>query len=81
MSTLPKACRAFGVCSTVMTDAASSTTASDTAVSNTGPPTADATIQRSTNHEPFGGVICAVPRAVAQTSSAGGTSGSTPNCW
>ena len=80
-STPQNAPSALGVWRTVITDAASCTTANDTAAMSSGPPSAEATIQRMTNHEPRGGVICAVVRAVAQTIAAAGTSGSTPNCW
>ncbi len=79
-STPAKAPNALGVCKSVITDAASWTTASESAARNSGPPSAAATIQRMTNHEPRGGVIAAVPRAVAQTIRAAGTSGSTPIC-
>ena len=81
MSTPVKARRAFGVCNTVMTEAASCTTASAIAAISSGPPSADPMIQRMTNQEPCAGVICAVPRAVAHTINAAGTNGSTPSCW
>ena len=80
-ATAPKAPSAAGVCSSVMTDEASWMTASATAATSSGPPTAEATIQRVTNHDPCAGVMRAVSRAVAQTMSAAGTSGSTPICW
>ena len=51
-STLPKARSAFGVWSSVSTDAASWMTASEIAAISSGPPSADATTQRITNHEP-----------------------------
>ena len=76
-----KARNAFGVCITVITEAASCTTASEIAAISNGPPSADPMIQRTTNQEPCDGVICAVPRAVAHTISAAGASGSTPSCW
>ena len=74
------ASNAFGVCSSVITDAASWTMASDSAVRNSGPPSAAATIQRMTNHDPCGGVTPAVLRAVPQTIRTAGTSGRTPIC-
>ena len=73
--------RAFGVCKSVITEAASCTTASAIAATSRGPPTAEAMIQRMTNHDPFGGVTCAVLRAVAHTIAATGANGSTPSCW
>ena len=80
-STPPKARSAFGVCRAVITEAASCTTASAIAAISSGPPSAEPMIQRMTNQEPRGDVMRAVPRAVAHTISAAGTSGSTPNCW
>ena len=71
---------ALGVCKTVITDAASCTTASAIAAMSSGPPSAEPTIQRVTNQVPRGAVIRAVPRAVAHTISAAGASGSTPSC-
>src|ERR1700754_4607613 len=55
---------ALGVCSSVSTDAASCTTANEMAAISSGPPSADATIHRMTNHDPCGGVAPAVVRAV-----------------
>ena len=80
-STPPKARSALGVCKTVITEAASRTTASAIAAISNGPPSAEPMIQRMTNQELCGDVMRAVPRAVAHTISAAGTSGSTPNCW
>ena len=48
------------------------------AISN-GPPTADATIHRMTNHDAVTGVACAVVRAVPHTISSTGSSGITPS--
>ena len=52
-------------------------TASAMAATNSGPPSADATIQRVTNHDACGEVACAVVRAVPHTISSTGSSGST----
>ena len=80
-STPVKARRAFGVCNSVITEAASCTTASAIAAISSGPPSADPMIHRMTNQDPRAGVICAVPRAVAHTINAAGARGSTPSCW
>ena len=80
-NTAPKALSALGVCRVPSTEAASCTTASAMAARNSGPPMADAAIQRVISHDPLGEVICAVPRAVAQTIRAVGASGSTPSSW
>src|SRR6188472_3477358 len=58
---------AFGVCSSVSTDAASCTTASEMAAMSSGPPNADATIHRMTNQDPCAGAAAAVVRGVPQT--------------
>ena len=78
-STPPKARSAFGVCSSVSTDAASWMTASAIAAISSGPPSADATIQRVTNQEPVAGVARAVVRAVPHTIASTGSSGITPS--
>ena len=80
-ATAANAPSAPGVCRSVITEAASWMTARAMAATRSGPPTAEATIQRATNHDPCAGVIRAVSRAVAQTMAAAGTSGSTPICW
>src|SRR5690348_11964049 len=54
-------------------------TASEIAAISNGPPSADATIQRMTNHEPCGGVAAAVVRAVPHTIASTGSSGITPS--
>ena len=76
-STEPNARSAFGVCSSVNTDAASWMTARAIAAISSGPPSADATIQRITNQERVSGVARAVVRAVPQTIASTGSSGST----
>ncbi len=78
-STLMKARNALGVCSSVITDAASWMTASAIAAISSGPPRADATIHRMTNHEAVVVVACAVARAVPHTISSTGSSGITPS--
>ncbi len=70
---------ALGVCSSVSTDAASWTTASEMAAMSSGPPNAEATIQRMTNQDPCGGVAAAVVRAVPHTIASTGSSGITPS--
>ncbi len=49
------------------------------AVISKGPPSADATTQRTTSHDECGEVARAVLRAVAQTMSSTGSSGITPS--
>ena len=78
-STLQNARSAFGVCSSVSTDAASWTTASDIAAISSGPPSAEATTQRMTNHDAPGDVAVAVVRAVPHTINSTGSSGITPS--
>ena len=51
MNTPPKARSASGVCNSVSTDEASWMTARQIAAISTGPPRADATTQRVTNHD------------------------------
>ena len=77
-STLQNARSAFGVCSSVSTDAASWTTASDIAAISSGP-SAEATTQRMTNHDAPGEVAVAVVRAVPHTINSTGSSGITPS--
>ncbi len=74
-----KARDALGVCSSVMTDAASWTTAKAIAAISSGPPRADATIHRMTNHDADALVACAVVRAVPHTINSTGSSGITPS--
>ena len=78
-STPPKARDAFGVCSSVRTDDASWITANAIAAMSIGPPTADATTQRTTNHELPGRMAAAVVRAVPHTIASTGSSGITPS--
>ena len=52
-------------------------TAREIAAISSGPPNADATIQRITNQEPVAGVARAVVRAVPQTIASTGSSGIT----
>ena len=78
-STLTKARNALGVCNSVMTDAASWMTASAIAAISSGPPRADATIHRTTNHDAVAVVASAVVRAVPHTISSTGSSGITPS--
>ena len=80
-STPANARRAFGVCSSAITDEASWMTASAMAAISSGPPSAEATTQRTTNHDARGGTACAVVRAVPQTISSTGASGSTASWW
>ncbi len=54
-------------------------TASEMAAISSGPPTAEAMIQRMTNQEPRGGVAAAVVRAVPHTIASTGSSGITPS--
>ena len=63
INTLPKARSASGVWSSVSTDAASWITARQIAAISTGPPSAEATTQRVTNHDALV-VALAVVRAV-----------------
>jgi hypothetical protein len=78
-STPPNARSALGVCSSVSTDAASWMTASEIAAISRGPPIAEATTQRVTNHDPCGEVADAVVRAVPHTIASTGSSGITPS--
>ena len=88
-STLPNARSACGVCNSVSTDAASWMTARAIAVISSGPPSADATTQRMTNHDalpdvagpaaPEADVAAAVVRAVPHTIASTGSSGITPS--
>ena len=78
-STLTKARRALGVCSSVSTVDASWMTASAMAAISNGPPSADATTQRTTSHDEYGEVARAVLRAVAHTINIAGSSGRTPS--
>ena len=54
-------------------------TANEIAANSSGPPSADATIQRMTNQEALAGVACAVVRAVPHTISSTGSSGIAPS--
>jgi hypothetical protein len=63
----------------VITDDASWMTASAIAVISKGPPSADATTQRTTSHDEYGEVARAVLRAVPHTIKRIGSSGITPN--
>ena len=72
---------AFGVCNSVMTDAASWMIASATAARNSGPPTAEAMIHRIRNQDPRAGVTWPVVRAVAHTINPIGSRGRAPSCW
>ena len=78
-STPPKARNAFGVCNCVITDDASCTTANAIAAINTGPPSADKTTHRTTNHDARGLMAAAVVRAVPHTIASTGSSGITPS--
>ena len=78
-STLTNARRALGVWSSVITDDASWMTARAIAAISKGPPSADATTQRTTSHDEYGEVARAVVRAVAQTINSTGSSGITPS--
>ena len=88
-STLPNARSACGVCNSVSTDAASWMTARAIAVISSGPPSADATTHRMTNHDalpdvagpaaPEADVAAAVVRAVPHTIASIGSSGITPS--
>ena len=78
-STPVNARSALGVCSSVSTELASWMTASEMAAISSGPPSADATIHRTTNHDPCGGVAAAVVRAVPHTIASTGSSGMTPS--
>lgn len=77
--TPPKARSALGVCSSVITEAASWITASSSAAISSGPPSADATTQRVTNHDEFGAVAAAVVFAVPHTIARTGSNGMTPS--
>ena len=46
---------------------------------SSGPPRAEATIHRMTNHDAVVGVACAVARAVPHTISSTGSNGITPS--
>ena len=75
-----KARNALGVCSSVRTDDASWMTANAIAAISSGPPSADATTQRMTNHDDaLAEVAAAVVRAVPHTISSTGSSGITPS--
>ena len=54
-------------------------TASEIAAISSGPPSADATTQRVTNHDACGEVAAAVVRAVPHTIASTGSSGITPS--
>ena len=70
---------ALGDCSSVSTDEASWMTAKEMAAISSGPPSAEATIQRMTNQDAGGGVAAAVVRAVPHTIASTGSSGITPS--
>jgi len=78
-STPVKARNAFGVCNSVSTDDASWMTASAIAAISIGPPSADATIHRTTNQDAPGAVAAAVVRAVPHTINSTGSRGMTPS--
>src|SRR4029077_2264776 len=78
-STAPNARKAFGVCSSVSTEAASWMTASEIAAISRGPPSADATTHRVTNHDACGEVAAAVVRPVPHTIASTGNNGITPS--
>ena len=63
----------------MITDDASWMTANAIAAISSGPPSADATIQRMTNHDDRSEVAAAVVRAVPHTISSTGSSGITPS--
>ena len=78
-STPPNARSAFGVCNSVSTEDASWMTASEIAATSRGPPSADATTQRVTNHDDWGEVAAAVVRAVPHTIASTGNNGIAPS--